>query len=234
MPSPAALWGESAKDPMVKSLLLRLSSAMSTGEAPAEFMSREAAIQAETYANIYDRKLESLKKWTDGYIALMVSVALIIVVSAISTVIYDMGSSFVTGLVGVMILLAALGCWMIYRTAPKEVTTLAGPEGRPSQRLPRAVFLLLAPSALLVGALLGMFGMPIGIVMVAMGVVVLPIGIVSARFDSMVSKEDREIKHVYACPWDHDQRNGGHAYRSPRPHGPAGYRIPGTRGRASA
>lgn len=185
--------GESVKEPEVKSLLLRLSSSLSTGESAADFMAREAYVQAESYENVYERKLESVKKWTDGYIALMVSVTLIMVVAALSTVIYDMGTTFVLGLVGVMLVVSGLGSWIIYRSAPQEVSTLSGPEGHKSQRLPRTMFFILAPLALVVGALFVMAKMPIGLALAAMGVIVFPIGVVSWRLDSSINKEDKEL-----------------------------------------
>jgi flagellar protein FlaJ len=51
----------------VKSFLLRLSDALESGEPIASFMADEARAQADSYANQYDRDLESLKKWTDAY-----------------------------------------------------------------------------------------------------------------------------------------------------------------------
>lgn len=185
--------GESAKEQEVKSLLLRLSGSLSTGEPAAEFFNREANIQAEAYGNCYEDKLESLKKWADAYIALMVSVALIIVVAAISTVIYDMGTGFVTGLALVMIVISAMGCWVIYRTAPREVKTLGDPQGMYSQRLPRKMFTMLVPAALVIGALMVMVKVPIGLVLAAIGVVLLPIGIVASRLDKKVDDRDNDV-----------------------------------------
>ena len=119
--------GEDAENRVVRSLFLRLSSALSSGEREQDFMMNEAEIQAELYGNEYERKLETLQKWTDSYVALMISVALIIVVAAISMVIYDVGTTFVLGMVVVMLLVSAGGAWVIYRTAPREIKALMKP-----------------------------------------------------------------------------------------------------------
>ncbi len=185
--------GESAKQPDVKSLLLRLSSSLATGESLEDFTEREVRVQADSYVNEYDRKLETLKKWTDAYIAMQISVALIIVVGAISTVIYDMGTTFVTGLVMVMIVISVMSAWMIYRTAPLEVKILSGPDGIKSQRTTKTTFMILVPAALVVGAFLGMMKMPIGAVFAVMGLIVFPVGIVSHRFDKRVDKKDKDV-----------------------------------------
>lgn len=187
------LVGESVKEQEVKSLLLRMSSSLATGEPAPDFMNREAHVQAEAYGNAYEGKLESLRKWSDAYIALMVSTALIIVVAAISTVIYDMGTGFVTGLVTVMIGISGLGAWIIYRTAPREIKTLNGTEGLKSQRLPRMLLLSLLPGALVMGALAALAGMSIGWVLAVVGAMLLPIGVVGWRLDNAVSKQDNDI-----------------------------------------
>jgi len=187
------LVGESATQQEVKSLLLRLSGSLATGEPEMEFMNHEAQIQAEAYGNMYEGKLESLRKWTDAYIALMVSIGLIIVVSTISTVIYGMGTGFVTGLLVVMVAISGLSAWIIYRTAPREVKTLDGPQGYASQRLPRLLFLSLVPAALVVGAGLALAGMSLGWVLIVVGITLSPIGIASWRLDATVSKRDGDI-----------------------------------------
>ncbi len=187
------LVGESSKQQEIKSLLFRMSSSLSSGELATDFMNREARIQAEAYGNDYERKLESLKKWTDAYVALLVSVALIIVVAAISTVIYDMGTGFVAGLAGVMISISGLGSWVIYRTSPREVKTLSSAEGYNSQRLPRTLLLSLVPGALVISALLLIAGVSVGWVLVAAGAMVLPIGIAGWRLDNSVSKYDDDV-----------------------------------------
>lgn len=185
--------GESVKSQEVKSLLLRLSSSLATGEPQAEFMNREAHVVAEGYSNLYDRQLEALKKWTDAFIALMISVALIIVVATVSTVIYDMGSTFVVGLVVSMLLISGLGSWIIYRTAPRELKTLSGPDGERSQALPRRMLLLLVPAAVIVGAVLFLIGMSLGWVMVWGGVLLVPIGVTAWHLDNKVAKYDEDI-----------------------------------------
>jgi len=63
--------GETTKEPEVKSVLLRLSGALSSGEDITTFMERESQVFAESYSNSYERRLEVLRKWTDAYVALI-------------------------------------------------------------------------------------------------------------------------------------------------------------------
>ena len=87
------------------------------------FLARETEIQLEQYSRKYERDLESLRKWTDAYVALMVSVTLVVVVSLVSMMIYSVGTVFILGLAAVMIGIAVLGDWIIYRTSPVEPKT---------------------------------------------------------------------------------------------------------------
>ena len=57
----------------VKSLLLRLAGALTSGEDEGEFLMREAEAMGELYGNRYERDVESLKKWTDAYVTLVVA-----------------------------------------------------------------------------------------------------------------------------------------------------------------
>ncbi len=86
----------------VKSLLLRFAGSISSGESEQEFLAQEARVEREQYIDQYQRSLESLQKWGDAYAALLVSVSLIVVVSMISTMLYDIGNTFVMMLTGTM------------------------------------------------------------------------------------------------------------------------------------
>ena len=187
------LVGESAKDQSMKSLLLRLANALSTGEPEADFLNEEARIQAESYGNVYEQKLEMLKKWTDAYAALIVSAALIIVVATVSTMIYDLGTAFVGGLVLAMIGISSLGAWIIYRSAPREIKTLTGVEGERSQEVPRKAFIILMPASVVMGVLFFVGGLQIGWILLLMGIILFPIGVVAGRFDYQVTRMDEDI-----------------------------------------
>lgn len=182
-----------AKEAPVSSFLLRLSNALTTGESESDFMAEEAKIQAELYINEYERRLDTLKQWTDAYVALMVSTALIVVVAAVSTFIYDTGSVFVAGMATITISVSALGAWVLYKTAPREMKTLNGPEGKQTQRVPRRVLSVLLPTALVAGVVAWFMGQPTGGVVLAVGIAILPIGVVSMRLDGRITKKDADI-----------------------------------------
>ncbi|MFN3973712.1 MAG: type II secretion system F family protein [Dehalococcoidia bacterium] len=185
--------GEKSKREAVKSLFLRLAGALTSGEPEADFLEREARIYAEAYSNEYESKLETLRKWTDAYAALVVSAVLIIIVAVISTIIYDLGVGVIFGLVGLMVALCGLGVWVIFRSSPSERRFIPGPQGLPSQRVPRLAVFTLVPGAIVAASLLGALGVSLGWVLVMVALAFLPPGILASRYDAHVAKLDREM-----------------------------------------
>ena len=65
-------------DDHVSNLLLHFATALSAGEPEEEFLRRESGLLLETYGKEYGRNVEALQKWSDAYVALMVSATLIV------------------------------------------------------------------------------------------------------------------------------------------------------------
>ena len=185
--------GERAAAPVMKSLLLRMASYLMSGEPEKSFLQHEATLQAESYRNLYEGALESLKKWTDAFAALAVSSALIVVVASISTVIFELGNNFVLGLIVVMLMVNAGGVWVLWRAAPKEIKILDGPKGYVAQRLPRTLFIVLVPIVLILGAFMVVSSVPTGQVLIVCGLMLFPVGFFANRFDAKVTRLDGDI-----------------------------------------
>ncbi|MBI4304213.1 MAG: archaellar assembly protein FlaJ [Chloroflexi bacterium] len=191
-PEACRLVGEATKEDQVKSLLLRLSSSLASGEAETDFLARETKIQAESYGNEYERKLESLRKWTDAYISLIISAAIIIVVAVVSMLIYSVTTMFIMGLVAVMIGVSMLGAWIIYRSAPREIKTLSPKQGFKAKLSSTLVIGLIAGDAVLC-TLLALKGIGVGWVFLVGGAILLPIGAQSIIDDRKIEKRDSEV-----------------------------------------
>ena len=191
-PDAVRMVGEQAASEDVKTFLLRLSDALRSGEPLASFLSREAAVQGDRYENDYETKLESLKKWTDAYTAVSVSAALIVIMNIVMTMIYNVGTS----MMALMVMVAVTGsfgvAWIMFRTAP-ETFTVSLSKGSKEQRLSRQLFLILAPTALVVGAALDVLGVPQGWTLIIASILLAPIGIVSVVADGQVNRKDGEI-----------------------------------------
>jgi len=185
--------GESAREEPVKSLLLRLSSSLGSGEPESDFLAQEAQIQAEAFKNEYERGVESLKKWTEAYGALIVSAALIVMVAAISMLIYPVATWITVSLVGVTIIISILGAWAIYRVSPKEVRVHSQALNCTAHRRAQQLARILIPVSIAAFAVFMMAGVGLGWALMVAGALVFPIGIAGTLFDRQVTKKDSDI-----------------------------------------
>ncbi len=78
--------GNRVANKRLKDLLLRLSNAMAAGEPEKKFLENEWHTMMVIYKSEYERSLESLKKWTDAYTALLVSMSFISITVVLSIV----------------------------------------------------------------------------------------------------------------------------------------------------
>ena len=177
----------------VKSLLLRFASTIATGESEHTFIREETRIEANRYAAEYDRSVENLRKWTDAYAALLVSVTLIVVVALVSSLLGALEQSFIVMVGGVMFMITSGGVWVILRTAPYEQITYDGDSEGPRDRATAKFFLrTLGPLGALL-ALTASFAFGVGYGFIAMGVFLFPAGYFAKRDDKKVRNIDGEV-----------------------------------------
>ncbi len=185
--------GARARSENMKSFLLRLSDALRSGEPLADFLTREAEVQGEDYKNKYERDLEGLKQWTNAFSSIVISVALIMIIQMVSSLIYSMSMSMMIGLVTTGVILSSFGAWIILRSAPKEVMTVPASKGSREQRRALRLFRLLVPLSLASGALLNLLRLDLGWSLLAVAALLLPIGIASMISDRKMNKKDVEF-----------------------------------------
>lgn len=184
--------GELTKDEKMKGLLLRFASSLVSGEPEAEFLAREAESQARAYESAYERKIESLKLWTDAYVSLVLSAVLVVLLGIVSTMIWKIQSLFIVGLVAISVSSTAVGIWLIYLMTPREVVVLPWPGSR-EQKLVNRLGKLLLPLALVLSLMLWMRGTEVGWLLVGGAALVFPVGLVSLSDDRKVNRRDAEI-----------------------------------------
>ncbi|MCH7982484.1 MAG: archaellar assembly protein FlaJ [Chloroflexi bacterium] len=182
------------KEHEVSTLLLRMSGSLSSGEDEEEFLTREAAVMAELYRATYETNIESLRKWTDAYSAMIVSAGLIVVVSIISMMIYSLGPGMIlmTGMVTMMI--AIIGSWTIYLAAPKESYTRTAGLSAPNQMVAIKLFKYLVPAGFVLGlAAIAITQGQLGIGFIVLGLSLLPSGFLMNRDSKRLLRIDADI-----------------------------------------
>lgn len=186
------LVAETVQEESVRNLLLHFATALSAGEQEEQFLQREAALQREVYGKGYERKVESLQKWSDAYVALMVSATLVVVISLVSMMIYPFSPMAIVGLAGLMVCVTFIGGWLIFTIAPVEVKTHSLKIRSPEQDRAGSLAKLLIPLAAVAGLGVGwLFGLGFGLILA--GVLVAPVGFVALMDDWKIDARDRDI-----------------------------------------
>ncbi|HEY4688200.1 MAG TPA: type II secretion system F family protein [Anaerolineae bacterium] len=196
-PDAVRMVGEQVPADDIKTFLLRLSDALRSGEPLAGFLTREAGVQGEHYANDYTRRLESLKKWNDAYTAITVSAALIVVINMVSTMIYSLSTGLMIGMTFVAIAASFGVAWVTFRSAPQETVCVPLAKGSHKQRRSHSLSRILLPLTLVVVVVLAALGVTTGLVFIVAGVMLLPVGWISRAADRETTHKDAEVSSFF-------------------------------------
>ncbi len=186
--------GERTKETEPKALLLRMSGALSSGETEADFLQREAFVLGEKYGEDYERRVESLKRWTDTYVALILSAALIVVISVVSMLIFPQSPTMIALLTWVMLISTGLGAWVMYRASPKETKTHNLANTSRLQSLAQSLFKLVAlPACAVILCIAVLMKLELGLSAILLSLAMGPVGFLAYWNDKQIDKLDNEI-----------------------------------------
>ncbi len=180
------------KENSVRDLLLHFATSLSSGETEEHFLLRESELQRETYGKEYERKVESLQKWSDAYVALMVSATLVVVISMVSMMIYPFSPMTIIGLTGLMVCVTFVGGWLIFTVAPIEVKTHTLKHRSAAQDRLGQLAKVLIPMAMIAGfAVAYLFSLGFGLILAA--ILIAPVGFLAMKDDWKLDSYDRDI-----------------------------------------
>ncbi len=180
------------EDEVIRQFLVRFGNSMAAGEPETVFLQREARVVMDDYTNHYERGIETLRKWTDAFVALMVSCNLIVLVTLISNMIYNLGSGFLLIVESIAIIGASLGAYLIYRIAPYDPVVHSMPvRSEEQERMQKAAYICLPLAAVLAIPAFLFGGM--GLAMLGAGIFILPLGITAMLLESKIDLRDRDI-----------------------------------------
>lgn len=184
-----------ATHPALKDFLIRFANALATGEEEARFLRGELDKMIELYTNKYLSDVETMKKWTDGYSALLVSVILIIAVFLISSLLFNMGNTYITAiLAGVLFCFVSfMGVYILYRVSPYEKIVHSLEVKSKEQEIARKMCLVILPILAISSLILVVIGVELWLIFLFVSVLLAPIGIVGMIDAKRIEKRDRDI-----------------------------------------
>lgn len=186
-----------ARASVISSLFLRFSAALSSGESEKDFIIQEADIAMERYKNDYERSVENLRKWTDAYSAILVSVTLVMVVCLISTIIASMNELFIVLMALSISSVTSIGLYIIFKVAPIETKNYRGKQDMPKdEEYAKRFFVIIASTgfalALITGFVSNLF-LGWSVAFGSLGLALLPMGIVAMREDKKIRDLDSQL-----------------------------------------
>jgi flagellar protein FlaJ len=187
---------ETLADENMRSLLLRFASSLASGEREEQFLAREMEIQLEMYGKQYERDLETLQRWTDAYVALMVSAALIVVISLVSMMIYSMGAMLIVGLAAIVIGVTFVGSWLVYSVAPIEIKACTLAEFSHERHFAALLARYTLPLGMAASAGVSLLGFGLPLSLITISIFLLPVGVLAFREDLQIDRRDRDIASV--------------------------------------
>jgi len=185
--------GEVAKEGPISSFLLRWSASMGAGELEADFLAQEAKISAQAFEHVYEREVDSMRMWTEAYAAIIISAALMVMVSSISMLIYPVATGMTIGIMGLTIATAIIGAWAIWKVAPKEIAYHVSSPFCPALRRARRLERIMLPASVIAFVGILAAGDGLGLALVAGSALLLPVGVAGIIYDRQVSKKDADI-----------------------------------------
>lgn len=182
--------GESTKEADVKAFLLRLASTLQSGESIVNFMTREAQVASQVYSNHYERGLEVVKKWSDAYVAMIMTSAIVTVMAVVTMIIGSMTVELILGLGTLTVLVTIAGVWLMHSSAPREAMSHSLPLGSPEQNLCRMLVRFMLPAGLICVPLSFVLTRSVPWSMLVASVFLFPVGMVSFMDDRNITKRD--------------------------------------------
>ncbi|MBN1761966.1 MAG: archaellar assembly protein FlaJ [Methanomicrobia archaeon] len=179
----------------LKDFLIRFANALSTGEEEAIFLRGEVERMIELYTNKYLSDVELMKKWTDGYSALLVSVVLIIAVFLIGNMIFNMGDTVFMSCLSAYLFcfVSFMGAYIIYRVCPYEKIVHSLKVKSREQELARRMCIVIFPILGITSLILVAIDAEPWLIFALVSVLLAPIGVMGMIDAKKIDTLDRDI-----------------------------------------
>ena len=170
----------------------RMANILSSGEPEKKFLKHEKITKEEIYSSEYERSVESLRKWTDGYTALMVSMTLVVTILLVSVMIYNIGN--LETLASMTVLLTVFTCglalYIIYKAAPAEKKIHKLQHRSKEQKQIELLTRVLLPLGGFTISFLFIRGTETELILLTVPLFTLPIGILAMIDDMKIDERD--------------------------------------------
>jgi archaeal flagellar protein FlaJ len=187
---------ERIKNPILKSFLSRYANAIDSSVPDDEYLNNELSTVRSVYRSQVEQGLETMTKWGDAYVAMLLSGTVIAVTLMISIAIYSpAGIETTLGMSYAIIFLICVGGNVLMYTSVPEDAKSHGLVTRASreQQTIHAMERIIVPLAIVAVIVMLLLGINAGLIYVLVGILMAPMGIIGFIDDANITVRDSDF-----------------------------------------
>lgn len=187
---------ERTQNEILRSMMNRYANSIDSGVPDEDFLSNELSTIRSVYRSQLEQGMSMLQKWSDAYVALLLSGTVIAIIMMISVVIYSAGDLQSTFNMSYAIILAicAFGITLMYTSVPDDPKTHGLTERMSKeQETIHAMERIIVPLTLAVIVILALLGISAGLIFILVGILMAPLGIIGFIDDHNITLRDNDF-----------------------------------------
>jgi len=184
------------KNPIFKSFLSRYANAIDSSVPDDEYLKNELSTVRSVYRSQVEQGLETMTKWGDAYVAMLLSATVIAVTLMISIAIYSpTGMETTLGMsYAILFLICFGGNVLMYTSVPDDykshgLTTRSSKE----QQTIHAMERIIVPLTIIAVIVMVLLGVSAGLTFLLVGILMVPMGIIGFIDDSNITMRDNDF-----------------------------------------
>jgi archaeal flagellar protein FlaJ len=187
---------ERIQNPILKSFMSRYANAIDSSVPDDEYLKNELATVRSVYRSQVEQGLETMTKWGDAYVAMLLSGTVIAVTLMISIAIYSpAGIETTLGMSYAIIFLICFGGNVLMYTSVPDDAKSHGLKSRVSkeQQTIHAMERIIVPLTIVAVVVMVLLGVNAGLIYLLVGILMAPMGIIGFIDDSNITVRDTDF-----------------------------------------
>jgi len=187
---------ERTQNDILRSMLNRYANSIDSGVPDEDFLSNELSTVRSVYRSQLEQGMSMLQKWSDAYVALLLSGTVIAIIMMISVVIYapgDLQSTFNMSY-GIILAICVFGISLMYSSVPDDPKTHGLIERMSKeQETVHAMERIIVPLTVAAIVILAVLGISASLIFILAGILMAPLGIVGFIDDHNITLRDNDF-----------------------------------------
>ncbi|MFA6363557.1 archaellar assembly protein FlaJ [Methanoregula sp.] len=187
---------ERTQNDILRNMLNRYANSIESGVPDEDFLSNELSTVRTVYRSQVEQGMTMLQKWSDAYVALLLSGTVIAIIIMVSVVIYapgDLQTTFNTSY-AIILAICVFGITLMYTSVPDDPKSHGLPDRMSKeQETIHAMERIIVPLTLAVIVVLVLLGIPASLIFILVGILMAPLGIIGFIDDHNITLRDNDF-----------------------------------------